>query len=406
MKFTCLCAAAACCMGLAPSAGAQQRSSQPTSTDKPAVRPATPLSDLEPIVPGLAASEDEAPGTLKSLLSRINSNADGLTPRVGSIVSGGGLALGAHYRHGFANRNLFFDVEHLGSFKGYQATSFGFSSRPLFSGRVTVGVGLERASLPQEDFYGLGPDSDEASHTSYNRTGVETNGWMSYRPSSSVEIRTTLGFINTQLSAGRQDGVPSIDQRFTDATAEGVSRESDFLHAGVTMSLDRRDSIRYTRSGSYYEVGLQHFVGLGQGETAFFRLDLDARRYVPVRGLTENDSIAIRGRLSVTNVTESDSVPFYFLPRLGGSALRGYDSSRFVDQQAAVVNLEYRWQLRRRLQIVGFADAGQVAPSFGSFSASRFQTSFGAGVRYRGFRLDYAVGREGSRFHLGFGPTF
>ncbi len=182
--------------------------------------------------------------------------------------------------------------------------------------------------------------------------------------------------------------------------------ETNFMHAGVTLSVDRRDSPKLTRNGGYYQVGLQHFTGLGGGTADFIRVDLDARRYVPIRALSENDSIAVRGRLSLTNASGDRAAPFYFLPRLGGSSLRGYDSSRFIDQHSAAVSVEYRWQVRRRLQLVSFVDAGQVAPSVDAFAAHRFQAAFGAGVRYRGFRLDYAVGREGSRVHVGFGPSF
>lgn len=405
MKLKCLCAAAACCVGLAQTARAQQ-SADPAPSREPVAKPQRPpLSDLEPVVPGLAGS-DEQQGGIKGFLSRINSDAEGLTPRAGSIVPGGGLALGAHYRRAVVNGQLFLDAEHLVSIKEYHSTAFGLTTRPLFDGRVTIGATVKRDSLPQEDFYGLGPDSSEASHTSYSRVGLETAGWMAIRPGRGLELRSTLGVIHTTLGAGQQSGIPSIEQRFAATTADGMNRETDYLHAGLTLSLDRRDSVKYTRRGGYYQASVQRYVGLGSSNSGFFRVDLDARRYVPVRGFTDQDSLAIRGRLAMTNASRDVGVPFYFLPRLGGSNLRAYDTSRFVDRHAAVVNVEYRWQLRRRLQIVGFADAGQVSPTFGDFALSRFQTSVGAGVRYRGFRVEYAHGAEGGRLHLGVGMGF
>jgi outer membrane protein assembly factor BamA len=410
MKLTCLCAATACCLGLTSTVRAQETASK-APTHEPAAKPAQPatqqppVSPFEPVVPGLAGSDEQA-GGVKGFLSRINSDAEGLTPRAGSIVPGGGLALGGHYRQAFANRNLFLDAEYLMSTKQYHSTSFGISSRPLFDGRMTVGVGVRRDTLPEEDFYGLGPDSTDAFHTSYSRLGTHTSGWMAYKPRPGLELKSSVGFINTRLSRGEQSGLPSIEERFVASSAEGISRESDYLRLGFALSLDRRDSVKYTRRGSYYQAAVYRYMGFGDGDAGFFRVDVDARRYVPVRGFSGEDSIALRGALSFTDATSGDNIPFYFLPRLGGSNLRGYDTSRFIDRHSALVNVEYRWQLRKRLQIVGFVDAGQVAPSFSDFAANRFQTAFGAGVRYRGFRFDYAVGRDGSRFHVGFGPSF
>src|SRR5262245_20255984 len=109
MKLTCICAATACCLGLASNARAQQPPT-PAPTHEPAAKPAQPdtqkppVSPFEPVVPGLAGS-DEQQGGIKGFLSRINSDAEGVTTRAGSIVGGGGLALGGHYRQAFANRN-------------------------------------------------------------------------------------------------------------------------------------------------------------------------------------------------------------------------------------------------------------------------------------------------------------
>ena len=41
-----------------------------------------------------------------------------------------------------------------------------------------------------------------------------------------------------------------------------------------------------------------------------------------------------------------------------------------------------------------------------AFELSNVQTSVGVGVRYRGFRLEYARGSEGGRFHVGVGTGF
>jgi outer membrane protein assembly factor BamA len=346
------------------------------------------------------------------LLRRINTSSEGLSLRIGSVVSGGGVAVGPRLQQTFADGRLKADAGFLLSIKGYQAATFNVSSRPLFDGRVTVGAGIRYEGLPQEDFYGIGPDSAQSSRTSYNREGIDTQVWWAFTPRPWLQISNTVGFINTSVSRGREPGVPSIEEGFTLAAAPGMSRATDFVHAGIHLAVDRRDDPDDPRSGGFYGVELQRFTGIGDANDSFLRFRLDVRQYLPVGGFSGNDSVALRAQLAITDAQGSGTIPFYFLPRLGGSStLRGYDTSRFVDQQALAFSAEYRWQAKKRLQIAAFVDAGQVAPSLSGFSLSQFQAAVGAGVRYRLkgagiLRLDYAVGREGGRVHAGVGIGF
>lgn len=340
------------------------------------------------------------------VLASINSNEVGITPRVGSVASGGGLAIGAHVRQPLGTGQLFLDTEYLASVKGYQSGLVELSSKPLAGGRVTIGGGFKYDSLPQEDFFGYGPDSQLDRHTSYQRQGLDTRAWVAFTPRPWLEVRTTVGHLNTRLFEGEQGGVPSIDTVSWHSGIEGIGRQSNYLHADIDATVDLRDDDFMPRAGTYARVGVSRFSGLGVQDCNFVRTHVDVRHYVPVAGFSGADSIAIRGALSMT-ASGNARPSFYFLPRLGGgSTLRGYETSRFVDAQAMLVSAEYRWQVRRKLQIVGFVDAGQVAPAMSAFAMSRFDAAGGAGIRYRGFRVDYAVGREGSRFHVGFGPTF
>jgi outer membrane translocation and assembly module TamA len=142
-------------------------------------------------------------------------------------------------------------------------------------------------------------------------------------------------------------------------------------------------------------------------DDGFLRADFDVRGYVPIRLLSRQDVFAVRGVALLTDGTRHENAPFYFLPRLGGGGLlRGYETSRFVDTQALFASAEYRWQARHRLQVVSFVDVGQVAPSMRAFQLSNLKTSVGVGLRYRGFRVDYATGAEGGRVHVGVGASF
>ncbi len=120
--------------------------------------------------------------------------------------------------------------------------------------------------------------------------------------------------------------------------------------------------------------------------------------------------------------------PDFLSPRLGGwSNMRSYPHQRYNDRSAIYYGLEYRYMPRwnplgnvRWLddwldidwwQFVGFAEAGNVAPSF-NLGDLHSDMKFDAGIGLRIMmaksvvRLDWAMGEEGTGFWFMIGQTF
>jgi hypothetical protein len=396
---------ACCCATLAGSARAQQSQSSQSQPSSSQQAPAQPVSPFVPEVLPIGSDVEAAPGGWKRILGLVNKDEEGLTPRAGSVVAGGGFALGGHWRQTLSSARL--DTEYMASIKGYQSALLDLSSHPLLNGRVVVGFGVKYDSLPQEDFFGLGPASEIGTHASYERQGLDTRAWARIRVRPWFELRPVLGHLDTRLLAGEQSGIPSIETVSWKSPVHGVGRQSRFLHAGLTATIDRRDDPRRTRAGYLIRGSVEHFNAITVADRSFVKTEIDARGYVPIHLLSDKDVFAVRGVALLTDGTRHESAPFYFLPRLGGGGLlRGYETSRFVDTQALLASAEYRWQAHRRLQIVSIVDVGQVAPAMRAFTLSNVQTSVGVGLRYRGLRIDYARGSEGGRFHVGVGTGF
>ncbi len=398
---------ACCCATLATSARAQT-SPAPDPPRSPA--PAAPASSLPaPFIPEvlpIGSDVEEAPSGWRSVLGTINKDIEGPSLRAGSVVSGGGFALGGHWRETLSDRARL-DSEYLVSIKGYQSALVDLSSHPIANGRVTFGFGVKYESLPMEDFFGLGPQSEVGTHASYERQATDVRAWARIRIRPWFELRPTFGHVDTRVFAGEQSGIPSIEALDWRLPVAGVGRQSRFMHGGVTATIDRRDDVKRTRKGLFIRASAERYDAITTADDGFLRADFDIRGYLPVRGFSNRDTLAVRGVALLTDGTRHESAPFYFLPRLGGGGmLRGYETSRFVDTQALFASVEYRWQASRRLQIVSFVDAGQVAPAMRAFELSNVKTSVGVGVRYRGFRLEYARGSEGGRFHVGVGTGF
>jgi outer membrane translocation and assembly module TamA len=95
--------------------------------------------------------------------------------------------------------------------------------------------------------------------------------------------------------------------------------------------------------------------------------------------------------------------------------LRGYYQGRFRDQVMVTLQAEYRLPVFWRIGLVGFAEAGQVAPRAGDLAVDAFKASLGGGLRFLlapregvNIRADYGwgfgVGAGG--FYLAIGEAF
>jgi outer membrane protein assembly factor BamA len=297
------------------------------------------------------------------------------------------------------------------SVRGYYTLEVGAFATPFGKRPIVVGARVRQEGFPQEDFYGVGPHSNMGDRTSYMREGLDTTGYVTFAPRTWLNIETSAGFLDMRVRAGKDKNFPSIEQRFDAASAPGLAADGDMLHAGVTIYADRRDDDFFPRAGGRYIGSVTAFHGIADFRDDFTRADIDLRQYFGVPGTT-NHAIAIRGQFAFSGGAGDSTVPFYMLPRLGGSnTLRAYETSRFTDQHAMVFAAEYRYLMTPKLQLVGFAEAGQVASRVRAFDFPTFKTSYGAGVRYRikgsaVVRVDFARGLEGNRWIVGFSPGF
>ncbi len=385
------------CLACADAASAQTLPSAPAS--EPAQPPASTATRPESTIQGSPVDG------IEQWLHKINNKEKTWSPLVGSVASGGGLAFGQALRQPlFGRTSLTTDM--LLSTKGYHTVGLALEF-PKWR-KVTFSTQFRYDGLPQEDFFGVGRTSREQDHSGYMRQGVDLSlvGAISPRPWLNIEARA--GYLHNRLTRGRQNGIADITDRFDATTAPGLRGESRFAHVGVAATVDRTDDTFFPRGGGFYRGELTNYLGLDNTAGRTLRLDLDARRYIALPKLT-NHVLAVRSVVSLSR-TDGDA-PFYLMPRVGGgTSLRGYDTSRFTDNHAFVLSGEYRWLALRNLQLVAFADAGQVAPSVSSFAFEEFHRSVGGGIRYRFkdavIRMDVARGKEGVRWHVGFGPSF
>jgi outer membrane protein assembly factor BamA len=145
---------------------------------------------------------------------------------------------------------------------------------------------------------------------------------------------------------------------------------------GVTASWDTRDNIYFPSCGSFHQF--EHAVfspGVGS-DYSFHRTVLDLRVYMD---LGRKHIIAVQGG----GMIAGGDPPFYRLAPLGGeNIMRGYYTGRFRDFILIAAQAEYRTMVWKRIGVVAFLGAGDVAHRLSAFRLPSLKPSYGAGLRF------------------------
>jgi len=176
---------------------------------------------------------------------------------------------------------------------------------------------------------------------------------------------------------------------------------------GAHLQQDTRDSQFYSVQGHVWDAKADF------SEEAFssdFTYQVYTMYWNGYKALSKKQVLAVRGFGQGCD----GRVPFFVLSSFGaGSDLRGYPSGRYRDRMMLATQAEYRLVLNKRLGLVVFGGAGEVAHSWSDFNSDDILPSYGIGARYclaqqnhLNLRLDYAVGKDDAVWYLAVGEAF
>src|SRR5205823_3367225 len=153
---------------------------------------------------------------------------------------------------------------------------------------------------------------------------IDTTGFADVRPNDWLSIRGRVGMLRQlDIRPGTSSLYSPTGERFTDVTAPGLSDQPPFIHADVAIAADTRDVPGYPSTGGRYSVAASTYHDEDSGHYSFQRVEADAVHYFPV--FNKSWVLALRGRVALSHTGDSEEVPFYLLPALGGSnSLRGF----------------------------------------------------------------------------------
>ena len=346
-----------------------------------------------------------------------------LHPLLGSVAPGGGVGTGLGFET--ASRPWSIALEGL------------YTARRYWSAEATLDYTRERANavvygrvrdMPKLDFFGPGSTSTETDRTSFAlREGVAgVAGSVDVTPWLSVGARVEQ--LWPEVDGGRSSNVPSIETRFGETEAPGLTTQPTFgrYEGSVELLVPAAPGIAFQQGGNY-RLTYGGYDDQELGRFSFRRLEIEGQhRFAPFRNLQR---LTLHGWLSVSEVGAGQEVPFYLRRTLGGTGdlrsvreelvgsdgtqatLRSFSYYRFRDRNLVLLQAEYRIPVWGPIDMTFFAEGGKVGALRSDLDLSDLARSFGGSLslmrgRTTAARVDIGLGDEGPRFFLTIGRDF
>jgi hypothetical protein len=332
------------------------------------------------------------------LVQRLFNPPRGIYLRWGGLGEGSGLGVGPGYR--YSTGQLDFRVSAAGSLKRY----FGADASLILPGATKDGPFLElyvrRRDLPQEDFFGVGPDSVAENRTNFALRDTLGRVGGGFRAAGfSVGVRG--GYLDPSIGSGTDTRMPSTDDVFSSLQVPGLDRQPAFTIIEPFLEFVNADPELNPTIGTKIRLNYSRHSDRDFDQFSFQRWDVDAQQYIPF--FSRARTLALRVLLASADAESGNEVPFYLQPVLGGAyTLRGFRTYRFRDRSAALFQAEYRWRINELMHGAIFYDTGAVAPTLSDLG--KLERDYGFGIRIGGrggvaFRTDIAFGSgEGTRY--------
>jgi hypothetical protein len=338
--------------------------------------------------------------------------ADGFYPRIGTLAPASGVAVGGGYRaRRWWSRRVSVTAGGAVSPRGYWVLEAQATASQHRGSRAFVDLSARRGHYPEEDFFGLGPDSRRGDRVKFAYRETRLGVTAGVRPTSWLTVGAATSHLAPRVAPVVGARFPSIETRFGGEEAPGLFARPTFWDQQAFVELNWREPRGSPRRGGRYRAVYHAFVDRTGGRFGFRRLDVDAEQYLAA--FHDRRGLALRARGSFSDADPGAVVPFYLQETLGGpSTLRGFRSYRFRDRQLLLLQGEYRWEIFPALDGAIFYDAGMVAPRRRVLSLERLRHDYGIGFRFgtrQGvfLRIDAAFGsRDGPHLYAVFDHVF
>jgi len=349
---------------------------------------------------------------------------DGFRVVIGSVAPGSSLAGGVGYgwRKPNPNWQLQFDTSARVSIKKYWeidgnlrlTKTSSSTTAPVDLSSLKINIYGFVKDMPRIDFFGLGPNSREEDRAVFHYREAVIGTDISTPVNRALDIGGAVEGIWPDLIRIANPTVTSVERKYTEATAPGLTSQPPYFHVAAFANLHSRGQEEARKLE--YIFAYHAYQDLGDHQFSFRRFNADLRNKF---SFADKNEIRLRARVSLSETRVGQRVPFYLMETLGGSnisgddTLRGFRDYRFRDRDFALLQVEYLRALWGPIDFIAFYDTGKVAPSISRFDEGRLRHTYGLGIVVVPRRLDNILFRfyvalgsgEGSHTYLGGGLT-
>ncbi|MGQ0640119.1 MAG: hypothetical protein ACT4P6_05000 [Gemmatimonadaceae bacterium] len=373
----------------------------------------------------LSAQERESP--LQSLIDRTGKTivavmSNPLHPFVGGVAPGGGAGAGLAYN---APLNGRWEVS---AKAGYTLKSYWRADVVVdYSDRRTQFGAYARArDMKSLEYFGPGDSSKLSDRSNFRLRDPVVGAQGSFRVTSWLAVGARAEQIWPHVSRGLSSTLPSVEQRFDDSDAPGLTAQPHFGRYDGSIDIDfPAGAGEALYQGGQFRTTYSRVTDQELDRYSFQRIDMEAQQrfalFGPFRRLT------LSGWVSTAIAKAGHDVPFYFQRSLGSNGrivsvnesriggdgtqatLRGFKTYRFRDRHLVLLQAEYRIPLWGPVDATLFADAGKVTRRRSDLDVTGLRRDYGFSLSVmRGpttaLRADVAFGGgEAARLLLTFG---
>ena len=344
------------------------------------------------------------------IFERINYGYNGLSVKVGGLVTGGGLAVGPQYaRDDLKGGTVTIRASAQVSPKKYQKAEIQLSLPKLASGYLDFSLHAAHRNYPGINYYGPGPESPK-TRTNYRLEDTSVDAALAFTPAKFFKVGAAAGMLLVNAGPGTDRRYISTDLAFAQQPLSGLNRQTKFRRYGGFGQFDWTDDPLGPRQGGNYVLQYTRFEDNDIRLHDFNMIDVDLQQYLGL--FNRSRVIALRAHTRLTDTRAGQSVPFYLQPVAGGSEeMRGFRPFRFSGNNSLVLNGEYRWAIFSGLDGALFADAGKVFDRRRQLNLHNLELSTGFGLRFNArnqtfMRFDAGFSHEGFQVWFKFTDVF
>jgi len=275
--------------------------------------------------------------------------------------------------------------------------------------RFKLYVTAQFSDRTDDSYYGSGSDTDKEDRIRYRIKDFLTEGIFGYQFTPRFGFTAKGGFITHSLACGRSN--PTFCESFPNPSPPGFETPPNYFRLHSSFLLDLRDDPGVPHRGFMAALGWEEWNNVNTDDLYDFRRWIaDFRGYIPLD--SRQRVIAMRANFVNSDPDSNSRVPFFLQPSLGGGeSLRGFEPFRFQGDKMMLIQLEYRWEASRQIELALFGDTGTVADQGSKLSLDNLKSDWGIGFRFKSsrstlLRIDQAFSNEGPLTQIRFSAVF